>query len=61
MMGPGVFAGVFPLETIYAAQDAQGKTVGEELARIGYIGSQTPGDHPIGAYFEAHIEQGTDP
>jgi N-carbamoyl-L-amino-acid hydrolase len=58
MMGSGVFAGVFPLETIYAAQDAQGKTVGEELARIGYIGSQTPGDHPIGAYFEAHIEQG---
>ncbi|AWT19788.1 Zn-dependent hydrolase [Klebsiella michiganensis] len=50
--------GVFPLETIYAAQDADGKTVGEELARIGYIGSQTPGDHPIGAYFEAHIEQG---
>ncbi|MDH7608072.1 Zn-dependent hydrolase [Raoultella ornithinolytica] len=58
MMGSGVFAGVFPLETIYAAQDAQGKTVGEELARIGYVGSQTPGDHPIGAYFEAHIEQG---
>ena len=25
MMGSGVFAGVFPLETIYAAQDAQGK------------------------------------
>ncbi|QDI09801.1 N-carbamoyl-L-amino acid hydrolase [Klebsiella electrica] len=58
MMGSGVFAGVFPLDTIYAAQDAQGKTVGEELARIGYIGNQTPGDHPIGAYFEAHIEQG---
>ncbi|MFK3704544.1 Zn-dependent hydrolase [Klebsiella sp. NPDC088457] len=58
MMGSGVFAGVFPLETIYAAQDAAGKTVGDELARIGYIGSQTPGDHPIGAYFEAHIEQG---
>lgn len=58
MMGSGVFAGVFPLETVYAAQDADGKTVGEELARIGYIGSQTPGDHPIGAYFEAHIEQG---
>lgn len=61
MMGSGVFAGVFPLETIYAAQDAQGKTVGEELARIGYVGSQTPGDHPIGAYFEAHIEQGPIP
>lgn len=58
MMGSGVFAGVFPLEEIYAVQDAEGKTVGDELARIGYIGSQTPGDHPVGAYFEAHIEQG---
>lgn len=58
MMGSGVFAGVLPLEETYAAQDAEGKTVGEELARIGYIGSQTPGDHPVGAYFEAHIEQG---
>ncbi len=58
MMGSGVFAGVFPLEEIYVVQDAEGKTVGDELARIGYIGSQTPGDHPVGAYFEAHIEQG---
>ncbi|VDR29074.1 N-carbamoyl-L-amino acid hydrolase [Raoultella terrigena] len=44
MMGSGVFAGVFALEEIYAVQDVEGKTVGEELARIGYIGSQTPGD-----------------
>src|SRR2546427_6522502 len=29
-----------------------------ELERIGYVGSQEPGDHPIGAYFESHIEQG---
>ncbi|WP_312212928.1 Zn-dependent hydrolase [Pseudescherichia sp.] len=58
MMGSGVFAGVLPLEKAYAAKDAEGKTVGEELARIGYVGSQTPGDHPVGAYFEAHIEQG---
>lgn len=58
MMGSGVFAGVLPLEEAYAAKDAEGKTVGEELTRIGYVGSQTPGDHPVGAYFEAHIEQG---
>jgi N-carbamoyl-L-amino-acid hydrolase len=32
--------------------------VKEELQRIGYIGEQEPGDHPIGAYFETHIEQG---
>lgn len=58
MMGSGVFCGAFSLETAYAARDVDGKSVGEELERIGYRGSQTPGDHPIGAYFEAHIEQG---
>jgi N-carbamoyl-L-amino-acid hydrolase len=35
-----------------------GKTVGDELERIGYKGDQVPGQHPIGAYFETHIEQG---
>jgi N-carbamoyl-L-amino-acid hydrolase len=58
MMGSGVFCGAFSLETAYAARDVDGKSVGEELERIGYRGGQTPGDHPIGAYFEAHIEQG---
>jgi N-carbamoyl-L-amino-acid hydrolase len=53
-----VFCGAFSLEHAYAAKDTEGKTVREELERIGYVGSQTPGDHPIGAYFEAHIEQG---
>ena len=58
MMGSGVFCGAFTLETAYAARDTEGKTVGEELERIGYKGTQVPGQHPIGAYFEAHIEQG---
>jgi hypothetical protein len=34
------------------------RSVKDELERIGYIGDQEPGDHPIGAYFETHIEQG---
>lgn len=58
MMGSGVFCGAFSLETAYAAKDVDGKTVGEELERIGYRGDQVPGEHPIGAYFETHIEQG---
>jgi N-carbamoyl-L-amino-acid hydrolase len=58
MMGSGVFCGAFSLETAYAARDVDGKSVGDELERIGYEGEQVPGDHPIGAYFEAHIEQG---
>ena len=58
MMGSGVFAGAFTLEHALAATDAQGATVAQELARIGQRGAQVPGQHPVGAYFEAHIEQG---
>lgn len=58
MMGSGVFCGAFSVEHAYAAKDVDGKTVREELQRIGYLGEQVPGQHPIGAYFEAHIEQG---
>ena len=58
MMGSGVFAQAFTLEHAYAATDSEGKTVLGELQRIGYVGAQEPGEHPVGAYFEAHIEQG---
>jgi N-carbamoyl-L-amino-acid hydrolase len=58
MMGSGVFAKAFTLEHAYAATDTEGKSVKGELERIGYVGDQEPGDHPIGAYFETHIEQG---
>ena len=58
MMGSGVFAKAFTLEHAYAATDTEGKTVKGELERIGYIGTEEPGDHPIGSYFETHIEQG---
>ncbi len=58
MMGSGVFAGAIPLAHAWAARDTEGRSVKDELARIGYLGTQVPGDHPMGAYFEAHIEQG---
>ncbi|MBC7501953.1 MAG: Zn-dependent hydrolase [Herminiimonas sp.] len=58
MMGSGVFCGAFSLEHAYAASDTAGKTVAQELARIGYVGAETPGCHPVAAYFETHIEQG---
>jgi N-carbamoyl-L-amino-acid hydrolase len=58
MMGSGVFCGAFTLEHAYAAKDVDGKTVEGELRRIGYVGDEEPGKHPVGAYFEAHIEQG---
>lgn len=58
MMGSGVFCGAFSLEHAYQAVDSNGRSVKEELKRIGYIGDEVPGLHPIGAYFECHIEQG---
>ena len=58
MMGSGVFAKAFTLEHAYAAKDTAGLSVGDELKRIGYVGTEEPGAHPIGSYFEAHIEQG---
>ena len=56
MMGSGVFAGVFTLEHVRAQKDIDGVEVGDALRRIGYAGSAAP--HRLGAYLEAHIEQG---
>ncbi|NBA93397.1 Zn-dependent hydrolase [Pseudomonas sp. R5(2019)] len=58
MMGSGVFAQKFTLEETLAKVDAQGITMGDALNAIGYAGSRTPTGHAVGAYFEAHIEQG---
>jgi N-carbamoyl-L-amino-acid hydrolase len=59
MIASGVFAGAFDLEYGLACKDNEGTTtLGAELERIGYAGDETPGDHPVGAFFEAHIEQG---
>ncbi|WP_236235466.1 Zn-dependent hydrolase [Pseudomonas faucium] len=58
MMGSGVFAGKFTLEQTLAKRDAKGVSVGEALNAIGYAGQRAVLGHPVGAYFEAHIEQG---
>ncbi|WP_245155581.1 Zn-dependent hydrolase [Paracoccus ravus] len=58
MLASGVFAGVLDLDDAYSRKDAKGKSFGEELARIGWKGSETPGDRKIHAMFEYHIEQG---
>ena len=58
MMGSGVFAHVFEVDEIRAKRDIDDSTFGEELDRIGYAGKLTVGDRAVGAYFEAHIEQG---
>ncbi len=58
MVASGVFGGVFSLDYGLSREDADGKTMGEELARIGYAGAEEVGGRPVHAYFETHIEQG---
>jgi len=58
MVASGVFGGVFDLDYGLSRADVNGKTMGEELKRIGYAGTEEVGKRPVGAFFEAHIEQG---
>ncbi len=58
MVASGVFAGVFDLDYGLGRQDSEGKTMGEELERIGYAGSEEVGGREVHAFFETHIEQG---
>jgi len=58
MVASGVFAGIFTLEYGLSRADKDGKTMGEELQRIGYAGEAAVGGRAIHAFFEAHIEQG---
>ncbi|KWO73900.1 Zn-dependent hydrolase [Burkholderia ubonensis] len=58
MVASGVFAGVFSLDYGLSRKDVDGKTIGDELARIGYAGDVPCGGRPLHAAFELHIEQG---
>jgi N-carbamoyl-L-amino-acid hydrolase len=58
MIASGVFAGAFDLEYGLSRQDHAGRTIGAELARIGYAGERPVGKRPAAALFELHIEQG---
>ena len=58
MMASGVFAGIHTLDYAYGRKDPQGETFGDELKRIGWVGSEKVGARKMHAYFEYHIEQG---
>ena len=58
MVASGVFAGVYTRDWAYARTDAEGRTLGDELERIGYRGGETVGERRMHAFFELHIEQG---
>ncbi|MCP4878528.1 MAG: Zn-dependent hydrolase [Gammaproteobacteria bacterium] len=58
LLGSGVWSGTFDLEQAYAITDKAGKSVGEELDRIGYKGDTAASAKALKAAFEVHIEQG---
>ncbi|MBB3007829.1 Zn-dependent hydrolase [Cupriavidus alkaliphilus] len=58
MMGSGAFIGEFALPDMLQQRDRDGISVGQALQAIGYAGPEPVGARPVGAYFEAHIEQG---
>jgi beta-ureidopropionase / N-carbamoyl-L-amino-acid hydrolase len=58
MMASGVFAGQFTQDYAYGRKDQDGKSFGDELKRIGWIGEEKVGARKFHSYFEYHIEQG---
>lgn len=58
MIGSGVFSGLFEKDFAWTRSDGEGVSMLDELKRIDYFGEQVCGDHPLGALFEVHIEQG---
>ncbi len=58
MLASGVFAGIHTLDYAYGRKDMDGKTYGDELQRIGWVGEEPVGARKMHAYFEYHIEQG---
>lgn len=58
MLASGVFAGIHTVDYAYGRKDPQGKTFGDELKRIGWVGDEKVGARKMHAYFEYHIEQG---
>ncbi len=58
MLASGVFAGKHDLQWAYDRVDHDGKSFGDELKRIGWVGEEAVGARKIHALFELHIEQG---
>jgi len=58
MLSSGVFAGVHSEDWAKSRVDANGKSFGDELERIGWVGDEIVGLRQMHAMFELHIEQG---
>lgn len=58
MMGSLAYVGGIALEDALQTRGIDGRSVGEELERIGYAGTAPLGRHRPHAFVELHIEQG---
>lgn len=58
MLASGVFAGMHTQDWAYGRRDAEGKTFGDEIKRIGWVGDEPVGSRKMHAMIELHIEQG---
>jgi beta-ureidopropionase / N-carbamoyl-L-amino-acid hydrolase len=58
MMGSAVWSGRMPLASAYALTDRSGRSVRQELERLGVDLSPPISRQPVKAAFEVHIEQG---
>jgi len=57
-VGSNAFIGKRSVVDTLAMLDAVGNSIGDELQRIGYAGSEEVGGFEIDSFFEVHIEQG---
>ena len=58
MMASAGYAGIYEVNTLLSAKDAEGNIFGDELDKIGWKGSETVGSQKFHCYYELHIEQG---
>jgi N-carbamoyl-L-amino-acid hydrolase len=58
MLGSGVYAGEIDLDRALGAEDDDGITLGAELERTGYDGSNAPDPGDVHSFLELHVEQG---
>jgi N-carbamoyl-L-amino-acid hydrolase len=58
MLGSAVATGRIPLDVAHAIRDRAGRSVGDELAAIGFAGPADERLRPPHAYLECHVEQG---
>jgi N-carbamoyl-L-amino-acid hydrolase len=58
MMASAGYAGIYDINTLLSAEDAEGNNFGNELEKIGWKGSEQVGKQKFHCYYELHIEQG---